>query len=57
MGVLGGEVVGQEPLPYWMRFGGEERARMEYAAGVGFRPINDCYLLNRLRLNLVSTWT
>jgi hypothetical protein len=52
MGVLGGEVVGQELLPYWMRLCGEERARTEYAAGEGFRPINDCYLLNRLRLNL-----
>ncbi len=39
-------------LPSWMRFGGEERIRMEYINGSGFRSINDSYLLDRLRLNL-----
>ena len=39
-------------LPGWLRFGGEERARMEYIAGEGFHSIDDLYLLNRLRLNM-----
>jgi hypothetical protein len=66
IGTLGGAILGQEPkqpsafiseplnstLPYWMRFGGEERIRTEYVAGVGFRAIDDRYLLNRLRLNM-----
>ncbi len=46
-------------LPSWLRFGGEERVRMEYIVGQGFKPVGDLYLLNRLRLNLslrVSPW-
>ena len=39
-------------LPSWLRFSGEERARMEYIVGEGFKPVTDLYLLNRLRLNL-----
>ncbi|HUJ22078.1 MAG TPA: alginate export family protein [Bryobacteraceae bacterium] len=39
-------------LPRWLRFSGEERARMEYIAGEGFKPVDDLYLLNRLRLNM-----
>jgi hypothetical protein len=39
-------------LPAWLRFGGEERSRMEYIVGESFKPIDDLYLLNRLRLNM-----
>lgn len=39
-------------LPSWLRFSGEERARVEGYAGIGFRPAEDLWLLNRLRLNL-----
>ena len=39
-------------LPRWLRFSGEERARMEYIGGEGFKPVDDLYLLNRLRLNM-----
>lgn len=39
-------------LPSWLRFSGEERARTEYIAGEGFKPVDDLYLLNRLRLNM-----
>jgi hypothetical protein len=39
-------------LPSWLRFSGEERARMEYIVGEGFKPVADLYLLNRLRLNM-----
>ncbi len=39
-------------LPGWLRISGEERARFEYLAGVGFSTTDDRYLLNRLRLNL-----
>jgi hypothetical protein len=39
-------------LPSWLRIGGEERARMEYITGSGFKDVEDRYLLNRLRLNL-----
>ena len=38
-------------LPRWLRVGAEERVRMEYVAGSGFKPIGDLYLLNRLRVN------
>ena len=38
-------------LPGWLHFGGEERARMEYIVGEGFKRVADLYLLNRLRLN------
>ena len=46
-------------LPNWLHFSGEERARMEYIVGEGFKPADDAYLLNRLRLNLdirASSW-
>jgi len=39
-------------LPSWLHFSGEERARMEYIVGEGFKPVDDLYLLNRLRLNM-----
>lgn len=39
-------------LPAWLHFSGEERVRMEYIVGEGFKPIDDLYLLNRLRLNM-----
>jgi len=39
-------------LPSWLRFGGEERARMEYIVGENFKVVDDLYLLNRLRLNM-----
>ena len=40
-------------LPQWLKFSGEERARMEYIVGSGFKAVDDLYLLNRLRLNMV----
>ena len=39
-------------LPSWLRFSGEERARLESIVGENFKPIMDVYLLNRLRLNM-----
>jgi hypothetical protein len=40
-------------LPSWLRFSGEERARLEGFSGGGFQPDNrDLYLLNRFRFNL-----
>jgi alginate export protein len=39
-------------LPRWLHFTGEERARMEYIVGSSFKPVDDLYLLNRLRLNM-----
>ena len=39
-------------LPSWLRFGGEERVRMDSVAGQGFQPGRDLYLLNRLRINI-----
>lgn len=39
-------------LPDWLRFGGEERARMQYILGENFKSVDDHYLLNRLRLNM-----
>lgn len=51
----GKELVSEEinrQLPSWLRFGGEERARMESINGENFKPIGDLYLLNRLRLNM-----
>jgi hypothetical protein len=39
-------------LPSWLHFGGEERARTESIVGEGFKPVNDLYMLNRLRLNM-----
>jgi hypothetical protein len=47
---VSGFVNGQ--LPRWLRFSGEERARVEGLTGIGFRPAEDLWLLNRLRLNL-----
>ncbi|MEO7142095.1 MAG: alginate export family protein [Bryobacteraceae bacterium] len=45
------EVNGQ--LPYWLRFTGEERLRLEGFSGGGFQPDNsDGYLLNRFRFNM-----
>jgi hypothetical protein len=39
-------------LPAWLRFTGEDRARMDFIEGQGFKSVGDLYLLNRLRLNL-----
>jgi len=39
-------------LPSWLRFGGEERSRMENLTGEGFKSVGDLYLLNRLRLDM-----
>lgn len=40
-------------LPHWLRFSGEERARLEGFAGGGFIAGNDdAYLLNRLRIDM-----
>src|SRR5690349_16091432 len=39
-------------LPTWLRFSGEDRARMDFIEGQGFKSVGDLYLLNRLRLNL-----
>src|ERR1700749_3308697 len=39
-------------MPAWLRFSGEERIRMEYIVGEGFKPVDDAYLMNRLRLNM-----
>ena len=39
-------------LPSWLVLGGEERVRTEYIVGEGFKPVDDAYLLNRLRLNV-----
>lgn len=42
-------------LPAWLRLGGEERVRLEGLGGVGFKPADNTYLLQRLRLNLDVT--
>jgi hypothetical protein len=42
-------------LPKWLRFGGEERFRIEALDGVGFKPSANTYMLQRLRLNLDIT--
>lgn len=47
---LSGEV--NRGLPSWLRFGGEERIRMENLTGAGFKSVGDLYLLNRLRLDM-----
>jgi hypothetical protein len=40
-------------LPFWLRFSGEERLRLEGFSGGSFQPDNsDAYLLNRFRFNL-----
>jgi hypothetical protein len=40
-------------LPSWLRFSGEERARVEGWSGLGFqRGAGDLFALNRLRVNL-----
>lgn len=40
-------------LPYWLRFSGEYRARLEGFAGGGYKPSNDdMYFLSRLRINM-----
>lgn len=41
-----------EQLPYWLRFGGEERTRMENVFGSGFKPVGDLYAVQRLRLGV-----
>jgi hypothetical protein len=42
------------PLPKWLRFSGEYRARAEGFIGGGFKADNeDAYLLSRLRLNMM----
>jgi hypothetical protein len=38
-------------MPNWLRFSGEERVRMEFIDGQGFKSVRDLYLLNRLRFN------
>ncbi len=42
-------------LPTWMRLGGEERVRAEGLDGIGFKPADNSYVLQRLRLNLDVT--
>src|SRR6185437_11828319 len=42
-------------LPRWLKFGGQERVRMETQAGVGFASAKNTFLLQRVRLNLVAT--
>lgn len=42
-------------LPDWLRLGGEERVRLEALGGVGFKPVSNTYLLQRLRLILDVT--
>jgi len=40
-------------LPSWLRFSGEERARVEGWSGIGYKKdARDLFLLNRLRINL-----
>lgn len=39
-------------LPKWLKLGGEGRERMETLCDVGFKPGNNTYVLQRLRLNL-----
>lgn len=40
-------------LPFWVRFSGEYRARVEGFTGGGFKPnTEDAYLLSRLRINM-----
>lgn len=41
-----------EHFPGWLRFGAEERMRLEGTGRIGFRDASDLYLLNRLRLDL-----
>jgi hypothetical protein len=42
-------------LPAWVRFGGEDRVRMESLEGVAYKAVGNTYLLQRLRLNLDLT--
>ena len=42
-------------LPRWLRFGGEERVRVETLYDVNFRLGGNTYLLNRLRLDFAAT--
>jgi hypothetical protein len=43
-------------LPSWLRFSGEERARVEGWTGIGYRKdAGDLFLLNRLRIDLQAT--
>jgi hypothetical protein len=39
-------------LPKWLHLDGEDRVRMETLDGVAFKPADNTYLLQRLRLNL-----
>jgi len=39
-----------ERLPYWLRFGGQYRGRLEGPIGINFTGTNDFYLLSRLRV-------
>jgi hypothetical protein len=41
-----------EPLPSWLRFGGEYRNRLEGPIGIGYQGTNDFYVLDRFRLNV-----
>src|SRR5258708_8220423 len=41
-----------ESLPRWLRFGGEYRDRLEGPIGIGYKPTNDFYLLDRLRVTV-----
>jgi hypothetical protein len=41
-----------EPLPSWLRFGGEYRDRLEGPIGIGYQGTNDFYVLDRLRVTV-----
>lgn len=43
-------------LPFWLRFSGEERARVEGRSGIGYRKdAADLFALNRVRINVLLT--
>src|ERR1700749_1682289 len=42
-------------LPNWLKFGGEERVRVETLYNVNFKLGDNTYLLNRLRLDFAAT--
>ena len=41
-----------ETLPGWLRLGGEYRLRFEGPMGIGYKPTDDSYLLDRLRVTV-----
>jgi hypothetical protein len=42
-----------DSLPHWLFFGGEYRNRIEGPTGIGYRAVNDFYLLDRFRLRVI----